>query len=250
MKTTLQAPYLRSATLLPENVEPGRFPFTVPAFAKPFRLEFPPVTFLVGESGSGKSTLLEALAQKCGFHLRGGNKNHLYELDEDLAPLAEALRLSWKSKTSKGFFLRAESFFHFATYVDELAREDESILRGYGGKSLHAQSHGESFLSLFRSRFHMGIFLMDEPEAALSPQAQLGLVSLMHDLVLSGTSQFVIATHSPLLFSYPGATVVQLDEQGMRSVDYRETGHFRLMRDFLQAPERFLRHLLARGDED
>jgi predicted ATPase len=140
----------------------------------------------------------------------------------------------------EGFFLRAESFYNFATYLD-----DVSDMRAYGGRSLHGQSHGEAFLALFNNRFEQGIYLLDEPEAALSPQRQLSLLRIIHDLEAPGHAQFLIATHSPILMSYPGATVYSLDGAGIVPVDYRDTRHFQITRDFLNSPERFYKHLFA-----
>lgn len=246
------APFLQALSPRPEAWRPGEFPFTIPAFAQPFSLRLSSaVTFFVGENGSGKSTLLEAIADKCGFHREGGNRNHsrvLIETEE--SALARALMLSWRRKTAQGFFLRAESFFRFAAYVDELQREDGESLIPYGGTSLLQQSHGESFLALFQHKFRSGLFLLDEPEAALSPQRQLALLARIHDLEAGGNAQFLIATHSPILFSYPGATVLEIGEQEIRPVDYRETEHYQLTRRFLESPERYFRHLFAANDDE
>jgi predicted ATPase len=227
-------------------VQPDVFPFSIPAFRNGIDLPISnTVTFFVGENGSGKSTLLEAIAEKCGFPRGGGGKNHTYDADAELSPLASAIRLSWAKKPLRGFFLRAESLFNFATYIDKLADEDEGILQAYGGRSLHEQSHGESFLSLFSSRFDSGFYILDEPEAALSPQRQLALLRILFDLERSGAAQFLIATHSPLLFSYPGAGVVECSDSGLQYVDYRKTEHYLLTRHYLESPERYFRHLFA-----
>jgi predicted ATPase len=207
------------------------------------------VTFFVGENGSGKSTLLEALAECCGFNPEGGNRDHHRAVFADRSALAQALRLSWLPRVAEGFFMRAESFYNFATYIQEV-----SDLRAYGGKSLHEQSHGESFISLFANRFEQGIYILDEPEAALSPQRQLSFLKIIHDLTTPGHAQFLIATHSPILLSYPGAVLFDLDGDTIREIDYRETKHFLITRDFLNSPERFFKHLLpapghSRDDE-
>lgn len=234
------APFLLEIHTSPEGET--AFPFSIPALREPLSLHLQSaVTFFVGENGSGKSTLLEAIAEKCGFNRLGGNRNHSYG-DEPLSPLASAMGLKWRHKATRGFFLRAESFFNFATYLDQLNEEDDRALAPYGGRSLHQQSHGESFLALFENKFRHGIFLLDEPEAALSPQRQLAFLTILHDLARSGDAQFLIATHSPILFSYPEATLLEFDG-GLREVAFRDTEHYRLLKNFLDAPERYWRHL-------
>jgi predicted ATPase len=239
------APFLRSVTSLAEKIEPSRYPFNVPAFSRGIDLTFSStVTFFVGENGSGKSTLLEAIAECCGFNPEGGNRDHHRAVFADRSPLAQALRLSWQPKVTEGFFMRAESFYNFATYLDTV-----SDLRAYGGKSLHGQSHGESFISLFANRFEQGVYILDEPEAALSPQRQLSFLKIIHDLSAPGHAQFLIATHSPIILSYPHAVLFSLDGDEIRTIDYRETKHFLITRDFLNAPERFFKHLFAPVEE-
>jgi predicted ATPase len=141
--------------------------------------------------------------------------------------------------------MRAESFYNFASYIEEV-----SDLRAYGGKSLHEQSHGESFIALFTNRFEQGLYILDEPEAALSPQRQLTFLKIIHDLATPGHAQFLIATHSPILLSYPGAVLFSLDDDTIREVSYRETQHFLITRDFLNSPERFFKHLFGSVSED
>lgn len=223
------------------------FPFSVPAFRNGIDIPLDTnVTFFVGENGSGKSTLLEALAEVCGFNPEGGSRDHYREAFVDRSELAQSLRLSWLPKTRDGFFMRAESFFNFATYLDGV-----SNLRAYGGKSLHAQSHGESFLALFGNRFEQGLYLLDEPEAALSPQRQLSFLKIIHDLDASGHAQFIIASHSPILLAYPGARLYSFSNDGIAGIDYRDTEHYLVTRDFLNAPERYLKHLFAdEGEND
>ena len=240
------APFLRHIESLPEKVDPSRYPFDVRAFSSGINLAFHrPVTFLVGENGSGKSTLLEAIAECCGFNPEGGNRDHHRAVFAERSPLAQALRLTWQPKVTEGFFMRAESFYNFATYI-----EGVSDLRAYGGKSLHAQSHGESFLALFAHRFEQGLYILDEPEAALSPQRQLTFLSIIHELTASGHAQFLIATHSPIILSYPGAVLFSLDGDAIQEVAYRETKHYLITRDFLNAPERFFKHLFGAEHED
>lgn len=206
------------------------------------------VSFFVGENGSGKSSLLEGIAEKCGFNLRGGNKNHNlntgYNFSGYESPLAKSVTLGWTpKKISEGFFMRAESFYNFASFIDELASEDSKILNAYGGKSLHQQSHGESFLSLFKNQFEVGIYLLDEPEAALSPARILAFMSIISELEKSGRAQFIIATHSPMLLCYPDANIYQFDDDGIRETTCEATEHFQLTKSFLENPTVYLRHL-------
>ena len=239
------APYLHRISSLPERMGGGSYPFSVPAFRQGIDIPLTTnVTFFVGDNGSGKSTLLEAVAEICGFSPEGGNRDHYREAFADRSELAQALRLAWFPKTSDGFFMRAESFFNFATYLDSV-----SDLRAYGGKSLHAQSHGESFLSLFDNRFEQGLYLIDEPEAALSPQRQLSFLKIIHDLEVPGHAQFIIASHSPILLAYPGATLYSFSTDGISEIAYRETEHYLVTKDFLNAPERYFKYLFAE-DED
>jgi predicted ATPase len=243
--SSLGAPYLRSIRSDPDRMNGRGFPFSVPAFSRGISLALPtPVTFFVGENGSGKSTLLEALAEICGFNPEGGNRDHYREAREDRSELAQALRLSWMPKMTEGFFMRAESFYNFASYLDGV-----SDFTAYGGKSLHHQSHGESFLALFQNRFEHGLYILDEPEAALSPQRQLAFLRIIHELEVPRHAQFLIATHSPILLAYPGATLYQFEEEGIREVAYRETDHYLVTKEFLNSPERILRYLFSEEDE-
>ena len=219
------------------------YPFCLPAIRSFEQLDLHPnVTFLVGENGSGKSTLLEAIAVSLGFNAEGGSKNFRFSTRGSHSDLHEYLRIAKGVRTPRdGFFLRAESFFNVATQIDNLG-----VIDSYGGRSLHEQSHGESFLSLMTNRFSgQGIYILDEPEAALSPQRQLAVLSRLHDLVLDD-SQFIIATHSPILMAYPDACIYQCSREGITRVAYEETEHFQVTRDFLLNPDRMLRVLLDR----
>ena len=241
-------PYLRHVELLRERIpDATRYPYTVPAIRDLTALPFhPKVTFLVGENGSGKSTLLEAVAVACGLNPEGGSRNFNFATRASHSPLDKSIRLVKTVATPRdSFFLRAESFFNVATQVDEL-----KVTKSYGGKSLHEQSHGESFFALFQNRFGPnGLYLLDEPEAALSPQRQLQFLSLMHIYVRAGC-QFVIATHSPIIMAYPDACIYQLDANGIREVAYTETEHYSVTRGFLSNPAKSLRILLDDSDKD
>ncbi|MCM3628556.1 AAA family ATPase [Paenibacillus glycanilyticus] len=224
--------FLRSAEIRrDEHTDEREYPFSIPAIKAIDKLQFRSnVTFLVGENGSGKSTLLEAIAYQCGFHTAGGGRNNEYEVDSSAAILGNAIRLSWMPKITNGFFLRAETFYHFASHIDTL---EPSVLNHYGGRSLHQQSHGEAFLSLFKHRFgRKAIYLLDEPEAALSPARQLALMRVIKDL--SDEAQFIIATHSPILLGYPDAQILNFDEQPVEEIRYEDTLHYIVTRRFLE----------------
>jgi predicted ATPase len=227
------------------------YPFHIPSIRGTEKIVFQqPVTFFVGENGAGKSTLLEAIADQCEFNTAGGGKNHVFSVDEAESDLGDYIRLSWLPKVNGGFFLRAESFYQFATYLDGLAEAHPNAYDGYGGKSLHHQSHGESFLSLFTNRFTgRGIYLLDEPEAALSPSRQLAFLRVIHDQVKQENVQFIIATHSPILLGFPQAQILTFDDGPIREISYEETENYRLTLNFLKNRERFF-HELFQEEED
>lgn len=216
-----------------------RYPFSIPAINTLESLEFKTnVTFFVGENGSGKSTILEAIAYQCDFNTAGGSKNNLYEVDASHSSLGDHIRLSWMPKITNGFFMRAETFYHFASHLDTMP----ASLGYYGGRSLHEQSHGEAFLSLFRHRFgKKAIYLLDEPEAALSPARQLALLRIIKEL--EKDAQFIIATHSPILLGYPDAQILNFDEQPIQEIRYEETMHYIVTRRFLENRQRVLDEL-------
>lgn len=217
------------------------YPFNLDVIKTFERLKLhPKVTYFIGENGSGKSTLLEAIAVALGFNPEGGTKNFNFETREFEYDLSRFLRVSKTHlRPRDGFFLRAESFFNVATQIDELG-----VVGSYGGRSLHEQSHGESFLTLMTTRFRGdGIYILDEPEAALSPQRQLAILSRIHDMVRD-SSQFIIATHSPILMAYPDATIYECTPSGIVETTYEETEHYQVTRDFLMNRERMLKILL------
>lgn len=229
------------------------YPFSLPGVAKLRKLTLhPAVTFLVGENGTGKSTLLEAFAVAWGFNPEGGSRNFHFSSRASHSVLHKYLTLSrGVHQPRDGFFLRAESFFNVATEIERLDAEPGGppIIDSYGGVSLHEQSHGESFFSLLLHRFRgQGLYLLDEPEAALSPSRQMAMLARLHALVSEG-SQFVIATHSPIVMAYPHATIYLLTEAGLRAVAYTETEHYLVAKQFLGNHEKMLRILLLLEDQ-
>jgi len=237
---------LKRISLLPDRVDSwNEYPFNVPAIAGLREVVIrSPVLFFVGENGSGKSTLLEAIANHYGFGREGGNRNLRVETTESVRavdPLVRALRLSFTNRLGVGFYLRAESFFNTATAVDALGVTD-----GYGGRSLHEQSHGESFISLAAAKFNRdGFYIMDEPEAALSPQRQLSLLLLIHELLEKHKNVSVlIATHSPILLTYPEAQILSFDGGEIREINYRQTSSYQFWSSFITDPNRYVQALL------
>jgi predicted ATPase len=214
----------------------------------------PKVTFFIGENGSGKSTLLEAIAVAAGFNAEGGSRNFRFATRSSESELHACIRLvRGVHRPRDGFFLRAESYFNVATEIERLDAEpgpSPPILPAFGGRSLHEQSHGESFFALLQTRFRRdGFYVLDEPEAALSPSRQLAFLARLHELVRLG-SQFVIATHSPILMAYPEARLLELSASGIREVSYEDTEHFKVTRAFLLRREPMLRELFSEGEPD
>ncbi len=205
------------------------------------------VTFLVGENGMGKSTLLEAIAVAYGFNPEGGSRNFSFSTNETHSELHRYLTLGKTAFAKDGFFLRAESLYNVATNIDDMDKEpsfDPLVIEGYGGVSLHNQSHGESFLSIVKNRFFgKGLYILDEPEAALSPMKLLTLLAEIKRLT-DDASQFIIATHSPILMAFPSAQVLELSENGISIIDYKDTEHYKITKEFLNNPERMLHYLL------
>lgn len=234
--------YLRHIELCRDKIESfSEYPYCLPVLKDLSILEFHPnVTYIVGENGTGKSTLLEAIAIGYGFNPEGGTRNFNFSTNDTHSDLYKNLKLVKGVKRPRdGFFLRAESFYNVATNIDEIEASGS-----YGGKSLHFQSHGESFLSVIRNRFSgNGLYILDEPEAALSPSRQMSMLAIMHELIKTD-SQFIIATHSPIIMSYPDSTIYELND-GVKEVKYKETEHYKITRAFLDKPEKMLEILLA-----
>lgn len=221
------------------------YPYNIPSVRNFEAVEFDaPITFFVGENGSGKSTLIESIAIAAGFNAEGGTKNYHYSTLDSTSPLSETITLVRGSRREKyGYFLRAESFYTTANYAETGTYSlygPSAIL--FNGTHIHEQSHGEAFFSIVQS-FRPGLFIFDEPESALSPQRQLALMAAMHTLVQQG-SQFIIATHSPILLAYPAANIYALSLDGIEKSRYEDIEHVTLTRDFLNNPSQYLRNLL------
>lgn len=239
--------FLREIRIERPNVIPERYPWNLPAFEGLSSLRVDgTVTFFVGDNGSGKSTFLEGIASAAGFNPEGGGRNAAYDVGHTDRALAEGLRLVWNRKVLDGFFFRAESFFNYASYVDEI-----QATKFYGGKSLHHQSYGESFLSLFTHRLdprRPSLYLFDEPEAALSTTAQLAFLIRMNQWVQSEAVQLIVATHSPILIAFPNARIYDFSHHPPKIIRYQESDAYQRTKSFLDAPEVFLKELFADND--
>lgn len=231
-------PFILYVELVRERVTDWNvYPFNIPAINTLHKLEFEtPVTFLVGENGSGKSTLTEAIAIVADFNPEGGTKNFNYSQRPSESSLQDHIRIARGTRREKtGFFLRAETMFNVSTEAEQF--------RSYGWDVLHEKSHGEALLWVAMNRFRdNGLFILDEPEAGLSPKRQLALLARMHQLVQTG-SQFIISTHSPILMAYPKATIFLLNENGIHQTPYEDTDNYVLTRAFLQDPSGRIRNL-------
>ena len=225
------------------DYNPDDYPFNIPSIrylSKGGNLALKkPVTFFVGENGTGKSTLVEAIAVAMGFGGEGGSRDFFFTTQRTHSDLCDYLTISRFTAPKDGFFLRAESFYNMASYLDK-----NSTMARYGGVSFHEQSHGEAFLALAVNRFAgNGLYILDEPESALSPQRLMALLVVIDELVKKH-SQFIIATHSPILMAYPNADILEFSETGIHKVGYQETAHYQITKQFLDMPERMIKHLL------
>ncbi len=208
------------------------------------------VTFFVGENGTGKSTLLEAIAVAYGFNAEGGSRNFTFSTNATHSELFKHIEIAKRGYAKDGFFLRAESLYNMATNIEQMDSEEYEfvkppmVIEGYGGISLHDQSHGESFLSIIQNRFFgNGLYILDEPEAALSPMKLLTLMAEINELVKKN-SQFIIATHSPILMTFPDAEILRFSQSGIEKVNYKDTEHYQITKSFLENPEKMLHYLL------
>jgi predicted ATPase len=241
----VNAPYIRGLKTKLDCVTDDSYPFNL-AFVPGLNLRFrKPVTFFVGENGTGKSTVLEAIAALSRLPVSGGSRNELGPTNQE-SDLSGGLRPSFHKRPKDGYFLRAEFFANFASLLEARAGDREFLgdpYQAYGGRSLHTRSHGEAFIAVMNGRLRSGLFLFDEPESALSPQSQLALLALIDDRAAGGKSQFIIATHSPILLTYPGADIVSFDDPALPFVRFEDTSHYQITRGILNDPELYWKHL-------
>jgi len=248
-------PYLVRLQLKDGVADRGKYPFNVPVI-RSLAIEFTaPVTFFVGENGTGKSTVIEAIAALCRLPVSGGSRNELSgnHGPDTSSPLAAVLRPAFRRRPPDAHFLRAELQAHFASLLDQRKADpdfwgDPYVL--YGGQSLHTRSHGEAFLAIMQNRIRSGLFLLDEPESALSAQRQLVLLAQMWTLAAAGKSQFIIATYSPVLLTFPDAQILSFDGDALRPVSLEDTSHFQITKGILQNPAVYWKHLQeSRSDQ-
>src|SRR5215831_3307215 len=247
-------PYLVKLQLKERAADGGEYPFNLPLI-RGLNIEFTaPVTFFVGENGTGKSTVIEAVAALCKLPVSGGGRNELAgnHGPDTSSALALSLRPSFRRRPRDAYFLRAEFQAHFASLLDARNADPDFRMWGdpyalYGGRSLHTRSHGEAFLAILQNRIRSGMLLFDEPESALSPQRQLVLLAHMWNMVSAGNAQFIVATHSPILLTFPGATILSFDGDAIHPIALEDTSHCQITRGILQNPAAYWRHLQDSG---
>ena len=250
-----RVPYLLGVSLKPECAPSADYPFHLPLI-RTLELQFTsPVTFFVGENGTGKSTVIEAIAALSRLPVSGGSRNELSANHgpDPVSALAPALRPAFRRRPRDGYFLRAEFQAHFASLLDTRSQDpdfDGDSYARYGGRSLHTRSHGEAFLAILKNRIRSGLFLFDEPESALSPQRQLALLAHMAALVARENAQFIVATHSPILLTYPGAQILSFDGETVAEIRLEDTSHYQITRGILQNPAVYWKHLKATPEDD
>lgn len=241
--------HLKGVRLLPDQY-PTRddYPFNIDLLQQDQRLQFSsPITFFIGENGSGKSTLLEALARKCQIHIWSGIERTRCEPNPYEDKLFLYLEVQWTDDSVPGSFFSSQIFHNFARLVDEWEADNPGQIDYFGGKSLLSQSHGQSLMSFFKARYKIrGLYLLDEPETALSPRSQLELLKLLHEMGGFGHAQFIIATHSPILLACPEAVIYSFDQRPVKAVHYEDTEHYRIYRNFMEDPGRYIKWILPR----
>jgi predicted ATPase len=236
--------HLKKVILNPEKYPTRQhYPFNLDLFQKDQSITFnSPVTFFIGENGSGKSTLLEAITRKCGIYIWQGMLRPRFNASPYEKDLYKTIGIEWTNgQKVPGSFFGSQIFGNFARILDEWLTMDPGLLEYFGGKSLMAQSHGQSLMAFFKSRFKLkGLYLLDEPETALSPRSQLTLLSLLKEGCLAGNAQFIIATHSPILLACPNAHILTFDEIPVKQIAYKDTDHYRIYKDFMADPKSFV----------
>lgn len=218
------------------------YPFSLDLFNNTQKIAFQsPITFFIGENGSGKSTLLEAIANRCGFHIWRGIQRTRYDVNPYEEELYRFIRMEWSNGMVPGSFFAADIFRNFAKNLDEWSAMDPGMLKYFGGKSLMSQSHGQSLMSLFKARYKIkGLYLLDEPETALSPKSQIELLGVLKDMSRKGHAQFIVATHSPILLACPEADILNFNRLPLASIEYEDTEYFRIYRDFMNNRNKYL----------
>ncbi|MFC1883994.1 AAA family ATPase [Thermodesulfobacteriota bacterium] len=235
--------HLDRVTLLTNNYPTVEYyPFNLEIFRKTGSIEFrKPVTFFMGENGTGKSTILEAISYRCGIHIWETSVGPRFESNPYEKRLCDFIRVEWLDDPVPGSFFSGEMFRDFSRLLDVWSVKDPGMLEYFGGRSLLSQSHGQSLMSFFRNRYQIkGLYLLDEPETALSPKSQLALLSLLNEMGKEGHAQFIIASHSPILLACPGAQILSFDEIPVKQVEYEETEVFRVYSSFMKDRARFL----------
>jgi predicted ATPase len=235
--------HVRNIRLLPDRYPTGdQYPFNLDIFRATDRLDLgSPVSFFVGENGTGKSTLLRAIAMKCNIHIWEGLERTRFHYNPHERELHKYITLEWSEGPVPGSFFASEIFRNFAVNLDEWASMSPATLEYFGGRSLMEQSHGQCHMSFFRNRFKIrGIYLLDEPENALSPGRQIELLKLLKEMAGLGHAQFIVATHSPILLALPGSDIFSFDKAPIATVRYEDTEHFRIYREFMNAPGTFV----------
>jgi predicted ATPase len=219
-----------------------RYPFNLDIFSRPLTIDVHyPVTFFVGENGTGKSTLLQAISRRCNIYIWRGQSRSRFQYNLHEEQFYTAVEVEWTGDAVAGSFFASEIFNNFAQILDEWAAMDPGLLKYFGGKSLMVQSHGQSLMSFFKSRFKIeGLYLLDEPETALSPGSLIDLLKLIRQTSQAGHAQFIVATHSPILLACPGARIYRFGPSALEPVAYQETEHFRIYRSFMQDPDKYL----------
>ena len=243
------AMHLRSLAIYADRFPTrDKYPFNLPTLQATTRLDFESaVTFFVGENGTGKSTLLRAITRRCGIHIWANPDSRRVDINPYEEQLARYITVDWADAPTPGSFFSSEHFRYFSERVEDWAGSAPALFRRFGGKSLLAQSHGQSLMSFFAARYRLeGLYFLDEPETALSPRRQIELTQLLADMGGAGHAQFVVATHSPILMSCPGAAILSFDHAPVRRAVYEETDHFKIWRDFMANPRSCLASRVTR----